>query len=300
LLSSHPFLEENWRFMLLYFRGCCDMLVKMRRGFELKLCKEAILHLKEYNVSSALEVLNTPFGEDYNTLRETITQTADKLFKLIGIQLDVEHYCADGWERGAVLDTIDNNVTDRAFLISKLQMVNPDIKDEDKYLIDALINRNVTATDEVYYSVALHNLNTLGVAQNGEFYMDVQGDRPSTREEPLPMSMTKVYDHFTFAARFGGFAPNTDYELTVVYKDKTKASVTEHTVCANGKIIYKGPQFGDCKAKYLDTLILAPGFTSATYKLGSEIFHNGALELSISEPTMGVNICELWIKKTKN
>ena len=300
LLSSHPFLEENWRFKLLYFRSCCDMLVKMRRSFELKLCKEAMLHLKEYNVSSALEVLNTPFSEDYNTLRETITKTADKLFKLIGIQLDVEHYCADGWERGAVLDTIDNNVTDKAFLISKLQMVNPDITDEDKYLIDALINRNVTATDEVYYSVALHNLNTLGVTQNGEFYMDVQGDRPSTREAPLPMSMTKVYDHFTFEARFGGFLPDTDYELTVVYKDKTKDSVTEHTICANGKIIYKGPQFGGCKVQELDSVILAPGFTSATYRIGSEIFINGALELCISEPIMGVNICELWLKKVKN
>lgn len=300
LLCKHPSLNKNWRFMLLYFRGCCDMLVKMRRNFELKLCKSALHHLKQGDISTALEVLNTPFSKEYSALREAIDKTAEKLFYLIGIQLDVEHYCADSWERGAVLETIDNNVSDRAFLISKLQELNTLTGREASVFIDALINRNTTDTDEVHFSVALHGLNTLGVLQKGEFYMDVQGDRPYTKETPLPMSMTKVYDHFTFNARFGGFAPDTDYELTVVYKDKTDADVTEHTVCANNKIIYRGPQFGGCKAQNLDNIILTPGFTSATYRISREIFNNGTLELCISEPTMGVNICELWIKKIKN
>ena len=32
----------------------------------------------------------------------------------------------------------------------------------------------------------------------GEFYMDIQADRPYTKEKPLPMAMTKLFDHFNF------------------------------------------------------------------------------------------------------
>lgn len=171
-------------------------------------------------ISVAIEILNTPFSDEYLSLRNNIDKTAEKLFNLIGIQLDVEHYCADSWERGATLETIDNNVSDRAFLISKLEIAQELSETEKEKFISLLVNRNKTESDEIYYSVALHGLNTLGMAQNGEFYMDIQGDRPYAKENPLPMSMTKIYDHYSFFARFGGFAPDTDYTLTVVYRDK--------------------------------------------------------------------------------
>lgn len=300
LLRNNPSLNHNWRFLLLYFRGCCDMLVKLRRAFENKLCKIASEHLKNEDINSATDVLRTPCSASYSELRKELDVLAEKLFKLIGIQLDVENYCADGWERGATLETIDNNVSDRAFLLSKLNIIAFLPDDERKISVNALLNRNKTDSDEIYYSVALHGLNTLGVLQDGEFYMDVQGDRPYTKENPLPMSMTKVYDHFSFNARFGGFKPHTDYILTVVYKDSTDASVTEHTIMANGNIIYKGTQFGGRSSAKTDKIILAEGFKSASYTLPSAVFNNGALELCISEPTQGVNICELWIKKANN
>ena len=58
----------------------------------------------------ALTILKTPFNDDYNALRDELNKLAEKIFNLIGIQLDVEHYYADSWERGATLETIDNNV----------------------------------------------------------------------------------------------------------------------------------------------------------------------------------------------
>lgn len=297
ILKHNKSLESNWRFMQLYFRSCCDMLVKKRRLFENDLCKKAYILLNENNINGALDILNTPFSAEYNCLRKNIDDTALLLFNLIGLQLDVEHYCADSWERGATLETIDNNVSDRAYLISKLQYAQTLNTTEKNKALNLLINRNSTQADEIYYSVALHNLNTLGVTQNGEFYMDIQGDRPYTKSNPLPMSMTKIYDHFSFKAKFGGFKENTDYILTVIYRDKVNENITRHKISANGNIIYEGPQFGGEKNTFFDKAILPEGFTSASYLLKKHNFTNGTLEISISEETEGVNICELWIKK---
>ncbi len=299
LIENHKELYENWRFLLIYFRGCCDKLVKMRRIFENKLCKKAIDFARSNSISDAIDILNASFSNDYISLRAELDTLAEKLFNLIGIQLDVEHYHTDGWERGATLDTIDNNVSDRAFLLSKLSYASTLKDNEQQEFLKLLLNRNKTESDEIYYSVALHNLNTLGISQNGEFYMEIQGDRPYTKENPLPMSMTKVYDHFSFNARFGGFKPDTDYVLTVVYKNKRSEKITKHKITANSKVVYEGAQFGGVQDELLDKAILADDFVSASYILDRSVFINGALELTISEPTDGVNICELWIRKRK-
>lgn len=299
LKSNYSFINENWRFLLLYFRGCCDKLVKMRRSSEKKLCTKALALAEKMCITDALNVLDTPFSEEYISLRNEIDKIAEKLFHLIGIQLDVEHYCADSWERGATLETIDNNVSDRAFLLSKLELATTLSHNEQKELITLLANRNKTEADEIYYSVALHGLNTLGVSQDGEYYMDIQGDRPYTKENPLPMSLTKIYDHYSFKARFGGFKPDTDYVLTVVYRDRTDDSITHHKLCVNDVVIYDGAQFGGEKNDVFDKSVLPSGFVSASYVLTKDLFRNGALNLCISEDTEGVNICELWIKKRK-
>lgn len=297
LKIKHETLSENWRFMLLYFRACCDKLVKMRRAFEITLCKKAIYESKNGLINKALKTLNAPFDEEYTALRKELDILGKKLFDLIGIQLDVEHYYADSWERGATLDTIDNNVSDRAYLRNKLNYALTLDDTQTASYINRLINRNKTDTDEVYYSVALHGLNALGLKQEGEFYMDIQGDRPYTKENPLPMSMTKVYDHFTLKSKFGGFKPNTDYTLTIVYKSDASADA-KHRITANGHTIYEGAQFGGEKNPRFDKELLVPGFESATYNLKSDIFVNGTLELEISEPDIGFKFCEMWIKKS--
>ena len=117
--KKYPEVCGNWRFLQLYFRACCDKLIRDRLIFEKGLIEKSRSDLIRGNVGSALKILNTGFGSDYNALRNEIDVTADKLFKLIGYQSDVEHYFADNPERGAVLDTIDLPVTDRMWLLSK-------------------------------------------------------------------------------------------------------------------------------------------------------------------------------------
>ena len=296
LKADYPTLSSNWRFMLLYFRGCCDKLVKLRRIFENSLVKKAKYLIRKSCVKEAIDILRADYDKQIKDLRSELDYLAEQLFTLIGIQLDVEHYCADSWERGATLETIDNNVTDCAFLLHKLQQIDVNNSDADK-LAKELVNRNVVEDDEVYFSVALHGLDTLGTNQVGEFYMDIQGDRPFTRENPIPMSMTKVFDHFTFEAKFGGFCNDCDYTLTIIYKGDGNTDTTEHKITANDNIVYLGPQYGGEKNPDFDKRLLAPGFQSASYLLKKEFFINGTLILKISEPTEGFKFCELFIKK---
>lgn len=297
LLNDYPSLSGNWRFMLLYFRACCDKIVKMRRCFELKCCKSACFEAENGNIESAIEILRQPFSDDYTALRHELDIIAERLFNLIGMQLDVETYCAEGWERGATLETIDNNITDKAYLLDKLTYALTLSGDKRKHFTDTLLSARKSKPNEIYYSVALHGLNTLGVHQSGEYYMDIQGDCPYTKETPLPMAMTKAFDHYSFDAKFGGFSPDTDYALKVVYKSDKNDSIKHHKITANGVVIYDGVRYGGEKDEFFDEAVLCKGFESAQYTLPKEIFINGTLELNISEPTKGFELCELWIKK---
>ncbi len=299
LKKDYPKLSENWRFTQLYFRACCDKLVKMRRIFELNLIRNFECYLNNDDFKNAVEELKKPFDESYVNLRNEIDFLGQKLFELIGLQLDVEHYCADSWERGATLETIDNNVTDKAFLLKKCESVSELSESEKTACLKAVLDARKSKPEEVYYSVALHNLNTLGTRQKGEFYMDVQADRPYTKENPLPMGMTKLFDHFNFEAFFGGLAPDCDYTLRIAYKSENDSGIEHHKVIDNDVVIYDGKRYGGTKNESFDKAILTEGFESAEYFIPKNTIINGTINLKIEENTEGFKLCELWITKVK-
>lgn len=296
ILRDFPFLFDNWRFLLLYFRACCDEYVFKKRRFETRLINDACDELSFMKLESAKAILNTPPEAFVTALRNEISSLGKTLFEAIGIQLDVEHYLTNSWERGATLDTIDNPITDRLWLLGRIEFCEALPKEEQSDFIKRLLLRNKTDPDEVYFSVALHELKSLGVRQNGEFYMNFQGDRPNVNNGTIPMSMLKVYDHFSFAARFGGFAGNTDYVLKINFKEKSPDCVKQRKITANDTVIYDSERFGD---ERFDRELCAPGFETAQYILPADVFKNGTLELLIEEPTVGVELCELWITKKK-
>ncbi len=297
LKAKIPSLMENWRFVMHYFRALCDYLVQERRVFELILCEEAETHLKNSNISDAVKVLNSPYDEHYGNLRRELDYLGGKLFELIGLQLDVEHYFAKSWERGATLETIDNNITDLEFLKSKCKIALSLSGDERKKFIDILLNSRKKRHGEVYFSMALDGLKTLGTNQTGEFYMDIQGDRPFAKEKAYPMALSKAFDHFSLEAFFGGLAPDTDYELKIVYKTQSKEKIKNHKITVNDKIIYEGPRYGGNPDPFFDSALLSEDFESATYPLPRQVILNTTVHLLITEPTDGFLISELWITK---
>ncbi|MGN0526510.1 MAG: hypothetical protein ACI4IF_03670 [Acutalibacteraceae bacterium] len=299
LLKDYPVLNENWRFLNLYFRATCDKIIKLKRIFESELIERAEEKLLENDISSAADILKTSYSKEYTELRNSLFTQAQKLFDLIGIQLDIEHFFADGWERGAVLETIDNNVTDRAYLLSKLEYAQTLDGDAKFDYIKRLLSLRKNNPNEIYYSVALHNLDTLGTSQNGEYYMDVQGDRPERQNPPIPMGMAKLYDHYSFKAKFGGFKADTDYTLRIAYKPNPCEKVKNYKVTANNTVIYEGAQYGGHSDETFSEEMLVPGFETLVYDLPKKVFINGTLELEISEPIVGFKFCELWIKPKK-
>ena len=158
LKHDYPHLASNWRFLLLYFRACCDKLILSRLQFENELIEEAEYHLRKYDTESARKVLLTDFTDEYNKLHNEIFDLGEVLFNLIGIQLDVENYHTNNWERGATLDTIDRPITNKLWLLNRISYCEELPESEKEEFITALLNRNTVKPDEIYYSVALHEL----------------------------------------------------------------------------------------------------------------------------------------------
>lgn len=297
LAKAHPDILENWRFNQCLFRAKCDAYLRHKRIVELKAVKKAKSEILSGRLNSAKELLLSAHDERSKQLRDDIEQLAKKLFEQIGLQTDVERYGADGWERGAVLETIDLPTTDRAWFLGRLEnaeKMSPD--DGADYMIRS-VRRNEVESDEYYFSLAEHGLGVLGCEQvvgPEGIYMNFQGDCPSVNNGTLPTCLFNVFDNQSFRFKLGGFSYATDYELKVTYKQKKNDNIDDLTVTANGTTVYRGKQFGDEDESFTREM-LPDGFTCAVYQLPKEIFVNGCVEIVIFEEHAGVMISEFRI-----
>lgn len=299
LLKDNPDYKNNWRFMIHLFRAECDMLVKLRRSFENDLIKEAEEYINRNNLEKAEEILRTDFTEEYCALHREINELGDLIFNLIGIQTSVERHSANSWERGAVLDTMDNPVTNRKWLIKKIEEAK-NTDDAVEYM-KKIYARNKVENDEMYFSFAEHGYDYLCARQkHGEPYMNVMADKPENRNGDIPVEMLMCYDHYTLNANLGGFTGDCDYKLIVSYHAKDSERRGIHSVIANGETIFSGNTYGGERDAEFDRMYLAPGFFSAHYTLPKEVFDNGCLSLEIGETIDGVEISEFRIIKVKN
>lgn len=293
LSAEYPFLNDNWRFLQLLMRAKCDWVIRHRRLFELNLIKLAEKEIRNGNLADARKILETDFDEDYKKERSDITDLAKILFDLIGLQSDVENYCADNWERGAILETMDLPVTDRKWLLGRLDLVSK--SENPAELMKKVIDRNKVRSDEYYFSVALNGLEECGEQQTGYIYKNFQGDRPNVNNGSMPTSMFKVYDNLGFKCKVGGLGFGGDYKLKISFMSKKNAALKGHRITVNGTVVYEGEQFGNGKDEAFDSLMLAPGFETAEYVIPKELIHNGCIDLEFFEPVMGVMFSEFWI-----
>lgn len=282
-------LMKNWRYVLFLFRASCDKIIRDRRIFELNLIDDAKVQIRKGNIELAKEILSTDFDEEYKNLRTELFSLAERLFNLIGMQLDVEHFGGMNVERGCVLDTIDMPVTDRKYLLNKIED-HPD----KKYLVE-IIDRNKVEKDEYYFSFAEHGFEACG-KQEGEFYMSFQGD--DNADARLPMCMTKVYDHFNFDCKVAGLTGG-DYEMRVTYKSRPNDKIIHHKVTINGNVIHDGTQFGGRRDEKYEKIFLADGYRSIVYDVPKKYLQNGCAELEITEPLDGFMISEFRFTKKR-
>lgn len=300
VLAKCPQLFDNWRFEMCLFRAKCDAIVKRRRLFELALLEDAKYYILRGDVQTAVEILNTEFDDNYKTLRQDIEILAERLFHQIGLQLDVERYGTNSWERGATLDTIDLPVTDRAWFLNRIAYANDHLPEEERLsFLKKLIHRNTVSKDEYYFSFSEHGTEVLNDDQEGYIYYNFQGDRVPVNNGSIPMSMLKVFDNIKLKAKIGGFTAGCDYNLRVTFLNKSYPVFIHHYVKVNGQTVYDGKQFGGEADPKFDEEMLAPGFVTATYRIPAEWIQNGCIELEMGEPHMGVMMSEFWILKAE-
>ncbi len=263
----------NWRLALMYFKAACDKYVKSKRSYDL-----ALMRGEQPLVTS-------------RPMRPVLDKTAGTLFELIGIQLDVERYHADGVERGAVLDTIDNPVTDRQWAAR-----HPDAKcigsPDGQFVIPDL-------PYAYYLSFAGKNASEILDEQTPYYYMDIQGDRERFRDAPLPMRMCAVYDHYDLRLDIKGLNPGTDYELRLNILTQYRDDVDAFTIKMNGAVIYSGPQYGGEIDAEFDKEYGAAGFETHVYRIPGTILNGDMNRLLIDEPKLGVRLCEVSIVTTQ-
>lgn len=297
LANSHPKVLGSWRFNQCLFRAKCDAYLRHRRIIELATLKKAKREILSGRLQNAKNLLLSAHDERLKQLRSDIEQLAKTLFEQIGLQTDVERYGADGWERGAVLETIDLPTTDCAWLLNRLNQAEKMPKDEAlKYMVRS-VRRNEVGSDEYYFSVAEHGMGVLGCEQvvgPEGIYMNFRGDCPNVNNGTLPTCLFNVFDNQSFRCKLGGFSYGVDYELKVTYNQKKNDSIDDLTVTANGITVYKGKQFGE-EDEDFNREMLPDGFTCAVYQLPKEVFVNGCVEIVIFEEHAGVMISEFRI-----
>lgn len=286
---ADPSLYENWRYLLLLFRGQCDKTVRDRRLFELNLIDEAKQAVFIGNIPEAKKILETDFPDEYKNLREKLFSLAEKLFSLIGFQLDVAHFGGLNRERGCVLDTVDMPVTDRKYFLKKIT------EHPDKEYMTDIFNRNVTAPDEFYFSFAEHGFAVCG-RQEGEFYIDFRGDMND--DALMPVCMLKNYDHFSFRTEIAGLTGG-DYILRVTYKESCADGRGNLKITADGNTVYSGPRPGGTRDYEYEKKYLAPGYISAVYDIDRSFIHNGCTILEMTEPEEGFVMNEFRLTKKK-
>lgn len=280
--------DGNWRLALAYFKAACDKYVKLRRIDDLAVIDSALTYISGGDSASASKVLTQAAPAELKALRDRLSSAAETLFRLIGIQLDIEHYHADGIERGAVLDTIDFPVTDRQLLMRAMANAAPSLipSDDGQFLIPAL-------DYEYYLSFAGANAGEVLKEQLPYYYMDIQGDRERYIDRPIPMRMSVVYDHYSFVTELAGIDNGHDHLLRVNYLTKYNDDVDSLRITANDYTVYLGQQYGGARDEAFDRVYSVAGFETRVYRIPGSVVHGGKLRLCISEPLQGIRICEL-------
>ncbi len=301
LASDFPFLNGNWRFDQLLLRAECDYVLRQRRLFEQKLIKKAAVALNGGDSARAREILSEEPGSEYKAVRADIDRLAEDLFNEIGLQLDIERYCANNWERGAILETIDLPVTDKAWILNRLDFADTLPEDERAGFLKRIISRNRVDSDEYYFSVAENGLAESGVpAQEGEVYFNFQGDRPTVNDGSVPTCLFNIYDNLSFRLKTGGFTANENYKLVVSFVNSEDKSLTDHRITVNGHTVYEGEQYGGERIPEYDKKLLHPRLVSVAYTIPAEYFVNGCMELEMREDKEGVMFAELRVIKESN
>jgi hypothetical protein len=123
--------QDNWRLQMAYFRALYDVFVQARLEGESKQEQDALKVLQQAErlgapqaMAEAKAILRKAHSSsEIETMRRELLALGDALWKSIGMQLSVSRHHAYGVERGAVLDTMDEPLNNRLWLLEEMEKV---------------------------------------------------------------------------------------------------------------------------------------------------------------------------------
>lgn len=280
LQCQFPFLNSQWRFLLLLFRAIADAIVRRRRVFELDLLRQAKHRFLCLDWEGAILTLEQVFPESYLALRQKLFAVAEKLYQNIGIQLNVQHFHGANYDRGATLDTIDLPVTNRRYLLKRLKKIQN---------MPSRSNRQMQIQSVQSYWDRFADEYTLDVSNDWLFFQSNQqnnpvkifrGDDPTYNDGSISTAHLTFLKGETFTYRFGGFLENICYMLRIIVDATSFPHESRWYVIANQKNIFEGSFNEINRDNSYDAQWLDHQLISLNFDLFPDVFENGCLELS--------------------
>ena len=284
LLESLRKEQNCWRFCQLWFRALCDLYIKDRMLEDSAAYGLGAMQIRAGAREDAIRSLQAKRSERLRLLKEDIVSLAVSLYDQVGMQLSTQYLYASGWERGATLDTLDNPITDREWLLYQAERTG------DVTALQRQLDRNTVREGECYFSFALHGTEGLWELQDPDFYMNFQGDRPDVNDGSLPVCLQKVFDHLSLRARLTGFVPGRAYRLTVTYFKPTERFLNNHKAEING-VRLASPVFDEAFTREF----LPEKYKAYTYIIPAGTVTDGVIRLTVTEPAEGFQTAEFRI-----
>jgi hypothetical protein len=161
-----PKAMGSWRFQQGLIRAYGDAYVQARLKKEAALLQQAYDELakaprvgSEASMAAAEQVLNQAYPPEATApaLRERIEKLAEMLFHSIGMQLSTTEYGGSSPDRGALLDSIDNPVTDGAWLLLQFPKIRQMESEQEKLAaIDRLVHWEDPGPGSFYDDLGYH------------------------------------------------------------------------------------------------------------------------------------------------
>lgn len=241
--AATPHLRRNWRFQQLLYRAYYDAYVQRRLAYETALETEArrILDLAPQagalaSVDAAEQVLlKAVTDRTAPELRSRVFELGESLFQSLGAQLSVKRHGGAGWERGVTLDTVDNPLNNRKWMISRFAEIRGLQSEEERLKI-------------------IHEILHWQDPGPGGFYDDlgnpamqphlIPDEEPGQQgfwevlEGPLSwLSHANSWRGRPIRLQYDGLDPDAEYKVRVVYGGENVVPEQGIRLVANGGIV---------------------------------------------------------------
>ncbi|MGQ9541454.1 MAG: hypothetical protein ACUVTY_10210 [Armatimonadota bacterium] len=288
--------QSNWRLQMAYFRALYDVFVQARLEGESKQEQDALKVLEQaerLGAQDAADRVRSLLDRTYTTpeieaMRREIHAVGEMLWKSVGMQMSVSRYHADGVERGAVLDTMDEPLNNRQWILGEIEKaLQLPVEEQARALVQVArwtdpgpggfyddLGNPLAEPHLVRSERWTNDPGFLHSAQD-EFGAMGQGYRLSWCSQASTLYGTPLEMLYT------GLDPNAHYRLRVVYNGRFRATMR---LIANDSIQIHGPLRGTQPPSVME------------FEIPPEVTRGGILRLKWElVDGRGCQVAEVWL-----